>query len=396
MKLNTTILILFCLFLIQELHAQMKDAPDWKNYESVLNLKNNQHHYDFDVFCIRSSAPANVFWPGEKAKLTFQLINNTNEAISVDAKVELIQYAAKGIPNDIWLPEMIKVADIQTIPVKVNISANGFADLNLEPEVPETFGGYVLIFDLGKYGRRLATSLVRTFKANPSAIQYPKQALDDIGADFLCGAKELVDVVLTIADVNAAARISNELRRLAHIRQPPDAFLALNGNTRRIDVTLERRCSLKLRARPKFDGDKAKRQTLGRHCKARMHQKSTHGVQREKTIPVLLVWRVGERANFPWLRPFVDEFRGILQKQNGALNLADTVRRGLKMSRENVAFVDIYVRQEAVCGLGICPIRTGHGYRFAHRSIQLRHNLTQTLAQPTVFKRRTGQLAVNP
>jgi hypothetical protein len=66
------------------------------------------------------------------------------------------------------------------------------------------------------------------------------------------------------------------------------------------------------------------------------------------------------------------------------------------MARENVAFIDILIRQKAVCGLGICPIRTGHGYRFAHRSIQLRHNLTQTLAQPTVFKGRTGQLAVNP
>ncbi len=185
MKLKPTILILLFLSLVQKLNAQMRDAPDWKNYESVLNLKNNQRHYDFEVYPIRTSAPANLFWPGEKAKFTFQLVNNTNEAISVDAKVKLIQYAAKGIPNDIWLPEMIKISDIQTIPVKINISANGFTDLNLEPNLPETFGGYALVFDLGKYGRRLATSVVRTFKANPSAIQYPKQALDDIGADFL-------------------------------------------------------------------------------------------------------------------------------------------------------------------------------------------------------------------
>jgi hypothetical protein len=185
MKLKPTILILLCLLLVLEINAQMRDAPDWKNYESVLNLKNNQRHYDFDVYCIRSSAPANLFWPGEKAKFTFQLVNNINEAISADAKVEVIQYAAKGIPNDIWLPEMVKVADIQTISVKVEVSANGFTNIDLEPNLPETFGGYAIVFDLGKYGRRVGTSVVRTFKANPLAIQYPKQALDDIGADFL-------------------------------------------------------------------------------------------------------------------------------------------------------------------------------------------------------------------
>jgi len=185
MNLKPTILIVFCVFLFQELHAQMKDAPDWKNYESVLNLSNNQRHYDFDVYCIRSSAPANLFWPNEKGNFTFQLVNNINEAISVDAKVEVIQYGAKGIPNDIWLPEIVKIADIQSIPVKISVSANGFTNIDLQPNLPETFGGYAIVFDLGKYGRRLATSVVRTFKANPTAIQYPKQALDDIGADFL-------------------------------------------------------------------------------------------------------------------------------------------------------------------------------------------------------------------
>jgi len=117
MKLKPILLLLSCTFLLQTLNAQMKDAPDWLNYEKVLNLKNNQRHYDFDVTCIRTSSPANLFWPGEKTKFTFQLVNNLNEAISVDAKVEVIQYGAKGIPNDIWLPEMVKIADIQSIPV---------------------------------------------------------------------------------------------------------------------------------------------------------------------------------------------------------------------------------------------------------------------------------------
>jgi len=185
MKYTLSILVVFCGLLLQNLRAQMKDPVDWLKYESVLNLKNNQRFYDYDVYCIRTSSAANLFWPGEKSKFTFQLVNYINDPISIDAKVEIIQYGTKGIPNDIWLPEMFKIADIQAISIKVNISANGFTNIDLEPNLPETLGGYAIIFDLGKFGRRLATSVVRTFKPNPKAIQYPKQALDDIGADFL-------------------------------------------------------------------------------------------------------------------------------------------------------------------------------------------------------------------
>ena len=166
-------------------NAQMKAPEEWLNYESVMKVKNNLRFYDYDVYCIRTSSPANLFWPGEKPKFTFQLVNNTNQPISTDAKVEIVQYGSKGIPNDIWLPEIFKIADIQTISVKIEVSANGFTNIDLESNLPETFGGYAVVFDLGKYGRRLATSVVRTFKPNSLAIQYPKQALDDIGADFL-------------------------------------------------------------------------------------------------------------------------------------------------------------------------------------------------------------------
>jgi len=177
--------LLFSVFLLQKINAQMRAPEQWLNYELVLNVKNNQRNYDFDVYCTRTSSPANLFWPGEKPKFTFLIANNTKEPISTDAKVEIIQYGSKGIPNDIWLPEMFKIADIQTITVRIEISANGFTNIDLEPNLPEDFGGYAVVFDLGKYGRRLATSIVRTFKPNPLAIQYPKQSLDDIGADFL-------------------------------------------------------------------------------------------------------------------------------------------------------------------------------------------------------------------
>jgi len=185
MKFKSAILFFFLISIFQEIGAQMKDPVDWLNFEKTLDVKNNQRFYDFDVYCIRSSASANTLWPGEKAKFTFQILNNTNELISENARIEIIQYGSKGIPNDIWLPEMYKIADVQSIPVKIDIAPNGFVNIEVEPNLPETFGGYALVLDMGKHGRRFVTSVVRTFKANPVAIQYPKQSLDDIGADFL-------------------------------------------------------------------------------------------------------------------------------------------------------------------------------------------------------------------
>lgn len=165
--------------------AQMKEPYEWVGYENVMQVKNGLHHYDYDVKTIYSSAPANVFWPGEKVKFTFQLVSHTNEPININASVQIIQYGAKGIPNDIWLPEMYKIKEIQTLSIPVKISPNGYADVEISPEIPETFGGYALVFDLGKYGRRLATSFVRSMKPSPVRMQYPKQSLDDLGVDFL-------------------------------------------------------------------------------------------------------------------------------------------------------------------------------------------------------------------
>lgn len=185
MELKFVIFLLFSVLFSSGINAQMKDPVDWLNYEETFRVTNNQRFYNFDVYCIRSSATANTFWPGEKARFIFQIVNNTNARISEDAKIEIIRYGTKGIANDIWQPEVFKIADVQTIPVKINIAPNGFANIDLKPELPETFGGYAVVFDLGKYGRRLATSVIRTFKANQEAIQYPKQSLDDLGADFL-------------------------------------------------------------------------------------------------------------------------------------------------------------------------------------------------------------------
>lgn len=165
--------------------AQMKEPYEWIGYEKVMGVQNGLMHYDYDVKAMSSSAPANVFWPEDKISFTFQLQNNTGEYMDVDARAEVIHYGARGIPNDIWLPEMFKMEEVETLPLKVRIAPNGYTNVEVSPRTPTEFGGYAIVFDLGKYGRRLGTSFVKSMKPSSVKTQYPKQSLDDLGVDFL-------------------------------------------------------------------------------------------------------------------------------------------------------------------------------------------------------------------
>ncbi|MEZ2443464.1 hypothetical protein AB6805_17190 [Chitinophaga sp. RCC_12] len=165
--------------------AQMKAPEEWMNYETVMGVRNNQRHYSYDVMLVKASNNTNVLWPGEQPAYTIQVVNQLDEPITTEGKIELISYGTKGRPGDVWQPEMVKFATVSITPVKVNISPKGYVNIDHLPVIPSRFGGYALVMDLGKYGRRFITSLVRTFAANPQRIQYPKQSLDDMGADFL-------------------------------------------------------------------------------------------------------------------------------------------------------------------------------------------------------------------
>jgi hypothetical protein len=67
---------------------------------------------------------------------------------------------------------------------------------------------------------------------------------DKVRAQVVGQAVKLENVALAIADVDAAIRSAEKTNRLPQIFQPPHAFLLLDGNSRRIDLPLERRRSL--------------------------------------------------------------------------------------------------------------------------------------------------------
>lgn len=163
----------------------MKPPVEWEQYDSAFVLRSGLRHYDYDVQLVQSSVPANVLWPGEQPHLTFQVVNRLDKPVALEGRLEVIRYGTRGKPNDVWTPVVVKLADAQTQPVAVKLAANGYADVTVRPVIPDTFGGYALVLDLGPHGRRLVTSLVRTFAADPQRLQYPRQSLDDLGADFL-------------------------------------------------------------------------------------------------------------------------------------------------------------------------------------------------------------------
>ncbi|MDR3261483.1 MAG: hypothetical protein LBT78_06570 [Tannerella sp.] len=163
----------------------MQRPEAWLDYEKVLGLQTGLRQYNYDVTPIASTAPANIFWPGDSIRFNFQLANNTSETIDCRAKIQVIRYGAKGIPNDIWLPQMVKMDYEKEITAPVFIPSKGYVNVPVAIDDIKEYGGYAVVFDLGKNGRRLGASFVYSMKPSPIKMQYPKQSLDDLGTDFL-------------------------------------------------------------------------------------------------------------------------------------------------------------------------------------------------------------------
>src|ERR671937_3269725 len=58
-------------------------------------------------------------------------------------------------------------------------------------------------------------------------------------AEFLGQAKQLVDVALAIADVDAPSRVAEQRGGPAHVVEPADALLALDRDAGRVDLPLQ-------------------------------------------------------------------------------------------------------------------------------------------------------------
>jgi len=180
------LLCLTTLLGVQSAFGQMKSDERMKNYETIFRVKIDQRSYPYDVTLIDSKPAGNVLAPGEQPELTFLFKNNQSQAIKTSGHFDVLAYGTRGIPGDIWTPELFKTTDLPPLPLAIDLPPGGSQVIKITPQLPPTLGAYAFIADLGEAGRRFGTSCVRTFAANPERVEYPKLALDDsVGIDDL-------------------------------------------------------------------------------------------------------------------------------------------------------------------------------------------------------------------
>jgi len=160
-----------------ESSAQMVAGKAIPNFNETMGTDKNETR-PYSCQFISSTAPGNILWPGEQAEFTFQLVNNSDQPIKAEGKVELISYATKGRPGDIWVPDMFRTGIHGSTPINVDIAPGKFRNITVKPVVPSKFGPYALIVDIDGIGRRFLTSFVRTFKAESAVVRYPQLAVD--------------------------------------------------------------------------------------------------------------------------------------------------------------------------------------------------------------------------
>ena len=158
--------------------AQMVTGKAMPGYDTVFGLSKEQQSKDYTVVQIASSLGANVLWPGETASFTFRFTNTTDQPLRATGRVEVIGYATRVLPGDIWVPNVFKVSEAGSVPITVDLPAKGWANVTVTPPIPARFGGYALVINLGAQGRAFGAAVARTVAADVGKVQLPTFALD--------------------------------------------------------------------------------------------------------------------------------------------------------------------------------------------------------------------------
>lgn len=162
----------------ERLNAQMVPGVRAIGESKVLGLDRDHKARDFSIQQIGCNMPGNVLWPGDRPVFKFRVTNLTLAPLSAKGAIQVIHYGTRGKPGDIWEPLFFKIADFEKVPLSVDLAPNASTEITIEPKIPETFGGYVLVAELEGHGRAFAASLVRTLEPDGGAERFPAYALD--------------------------------------------------------------------------------------------------------------------------------------------------------------------------------------------------------------------------
>jgi hypothetical protein len=164
--------------------AQMVTGKDMPGYAAAFGLEPARQAEGWEVrevaVKVGGSEGANVLWPKETAVFTLRFTNKTDRPFTAAGRLEVIPYGTSVKPGDVWVPNVFRQKSLAggNVPLKVSLPPRGAAEVTLTPPIPDRFGGYGLVANLGVKGRAFAATLVRVPKPEPGRVQFPTYALD--------------------------------------------------------------------------------------------------------------------------------------------------------------------------------------------------------------------------
>lgn len=148
-------------------------------YYQVLGLDRERRDFDFSATLLATNRPGNLFFPGEQPEITVQVRNTGAKALNLTGEWVLVPWGNRQYPGSCWHSTAERFGEERRIPVRLELPAGGFADLKPALPLPERFGGYALLLDLGKeHGRRLVCSFARSVRNEARPGRFPRQAVE--------------------------------------------------------------------------------------------------------------------------------------------------------------------------------------------------------------------------
>lgn len=164
-----------CMFTAFPAGAQMKTGEQMRDWFQVFSLNEKQRDFDYSAVLFRTNRESNIFYPGEKPELDIQIRATGKSPLKCDAVVRIIRWSTENVPGDIWRPQVKYLGTVDSIPLKIDLPVNGWKNFRIKPDLPEIFGGYAVVLEMGPYGNRFVSSMVRA-RENKTVLQkYPKQ-----------------------------------------------------------------------------------------------------------------------------------------------------------------------------------------------------------------------------
>lgn len=144
-------------------------------------------------------------------------------------------------------------------------------------------------------------------------------AYDEVCAEVMGETEQFIDVALAVTDMDAAARHTEQRRRLTQVLQPAKASLLFDRHAGRVELAFERVRALELLPRPELYRCQPERETVGRHGERSLHEQAAQRVHAEPTCLVATAVHAAGDADGLTVLALEGERGGVLQDQHGAV-----------------------------------------------------------------------------